>query len=236
MKQNYSISAVIPMYNEESYVADVVYKLKKVLESLTDDFEIIAVDDSSTDNTLNLLQSLSLSEKCIKIVRNPQNLGLGGTLRAGFNRATKDLIFYTDADLPCDLSNLKTALTVAKENDADIVAAYRSNRMVEGLKRFIYSRSYNLIIRLLFGVKVKDINFSFKLFKSDKLKKLDLFSNGSFIDSEIIIKAKRSGYKIVQIPLRYCLRQRGVSKLDNFSNIRVIICEIFSFIKKNKAR
>jgi len=234
MKQNFSISAVIPMYNEESYVTDVVYKLKNVLESLTDDFEIIAVDDSSTDNTLNLLQSLSLSEKCIKIVRNPQNLGLGGTLRAGFNRATKDLIFYTDADLPCDLSNLETALAVGKENNADIVAAYRSNRMVEGLKRFIYSRAYNLIIRLLFGVKVKDINFSFKLFKTDKLKKLDLFSQGSFIDSEIIIQAKRSGYKIVQIPLKYLLRERGVSKLDNFSNIKTIICEIFSFIKKNR--
>ncbi len=229
-----SLSAVIPMYNEELCVRDAVAEVSRVLSSLPLEYEIIAVDDSSCDATAQVLEDLASTDKKIKIVHNPVRMGLGGSLRAGFLRAEGDAVFYTDADLPCCMDELKTAVSLMESNGSDIVSAYKSSYKRYGLRRMIYSLIYNKLINLLFKVNLKDVNFSFKLFRRDKLNKLGLRSDGSFINAELFAKARAAGYAITEFPVTYTPRSKGSSKLDNFWNVRKIICELFSFIKSGR--
>lgn len=227
------ISVVIPMYNEQVCVYDVIGEALKIVPAITEDFEIIAVDDKSSDNTCGILNSLALEDRRIKVIRNFKRRGLGGSIRAGFEKATKEIIFYTDADIPCDFKEFKKAIMLMQNCNADIVSAYRVNKKTEGLKRYLYSVIYNRIIDLLFKINIKDINFSLKLFKRAKLEALQLKSEGSFINAELFIKARRMGYKIIQFPTLYLPRRKGRSKLDSLNNILKILYELFVFFKKS---
>jgi len=159
---------------------------------------------------------------------------LGNALRTGFCHAAKEAILYTDADMPCDLGELRKAITLMEEEDADIVSAYRLNNKQGGLKRYLYSRVFNFFMRTLFHLGVRDINFSFKLFRKNRLDALRLESQGSFINAELFAKAVKAQYKIVQFPAFFLLRQRGKSKLDNIGNIATIICESVLFLCKQR--
>lgn len=226
---NLSVSVVVPAYNEEEYIAYTVQSLEKVLVNIVSDFEIIVVNDKSTDATVSILQELQKSRPYLTIVNNRRNMGLGATLRAGFARARCDTIFYVDADMPFDFYDLAKALRVMSYRKADIIAGFRLDRTSEGVRRIIYSFAYNFMIRLLFGVKMKDINFSFKLIKKSALKRLKLNSSGSFIDAEIIIKASRAGMPIYQIGTDYYPREYGQSTLSGMNTILGIIREMGVF-------
>jgi glycosyltransferase involved in cell wall biosynthesis len=217
------------MFNEELCAADVINEARRVISSLPLEYEIIAVNDCSSDGTAAALQQLASRDNKIKIVRNHKRLGLGGSLRAGFRQAAGEVIFYTDADLPCRMDELKTAIAIMEKQDADIVCAYKIDLKQYGLKRSLYSLAYNKLINTLFRINLKDVNFSFKLFRGDKLDKLMLESDGSFINAELFIKARRAGYKIIEFPARYLPRNKGNSKLDNCGNIVKIIRELLAF-------
>jgi glycosyltransferase involved in cell wall biosynthesis len=231
-----SLSVVIPMLNEENNVRDVLSEAIRVASSLPLRFEIIAVNDRSSDATADILERLALTDDRIKVVHNRKRLGLGGALRAGFLRASGQVIFYTDADIPCEINGLLTAVDLMGQLDADIVSAYKSNPREYGFKRTIYSFVYNKLINILFRVNLRDVNFSFKLFRRDKLNELMLKSSGSFINAELFIKARRAGYVIVEFPARYLPRSKGNSKLDNFGNIAKIICELLIFMTRHNLR
>ncbi len=145
----------------------------------------------------------------MRVVHNPVNLKLGGALRAGYAAATKDLVFYTDADLPIDLEELPRAVRLLEYQQADVVAAYRHDRTSEGWLRTVYTFAYNHLIRILFGLKVRDVNFAFKLFRRSVLGRFPLSSNGSFIDAEFLLRARKHGCPIIQIGLDYFPRTRG---------------------------
>jgi hypothetical protein len=153
-------------------------------------------------------------------------VGLGRTLRTGFARCRKEITFYSDADLPFDFAELARALRVMEFKDAAVVAGFRHDRTHEGLRRIVYSFVYNWLIRLLFRLRIKDVNFSFKVIRTAALKQMDLRSDGSFIDAEMMILADRHGLFIAQIGLDYFKRQGGNSKLSSLSTIVTILREM----------
>lgn len=183
------------------------------------------MNDGSTDGTLAILEKLSRAEPRIRVLTRPRNRGLGQTLREGFAAARHDVVLYSDADMPYDLSIVKDALPLLR--DCDLVAGYRLNRG-EGLKRRLYSRAYNGLVRRVFGLRVRDVNFSFKLFKRALLESVSLESAGSFIDAELLAKAQRAGFRIREIGIEYRPRRTGASNLSSLSTILTILREGFA--------
>ena len=227
-----SISVVYPVYNEESYVKLTIEQTLAVISKITDDFEIIVVNDASSDKTLALLRDYSRDNKKIKIFCNKSNKKLGGTLKKGFKEATKELVLYSDFDMPFNLEDIIKAVEILEKKGADFLSAYRINREVDGIKRFVYSIVYNQLINFLFNINVIDVNFSFKLFKRSILENIVLESEGSFISAELLIRAKIKGFKIVQFPVFYYPRTKGRSRLGSIAVVAKIIKELFIFYFK----
>jgi glycosyltransferase involved in cell wall biosynthesis len=220
-----SISVVFPLFNEEDYV---LRAYEAALGPITTGFEIILVNDASTDRTREIVETLRAKDPRVKAVHNPVNLKLGGTLRAGYAVATKDLVLYTDADLPFDLHEVRRAVRLLEVQKADVVSAYRFDRTSEGLLRTVYSFFYNSLVRALFGLPIKDVNFSFKLFKRSLLETFALKSDGSFIDVEFLCRARKAGAHIIQIGVDYFPRSRGVSTLSSPAVIGKILREMMA--------
>lgn len=226
---NPSISVVYPMFNEEDNIERAVHFAEDVLTDMTADYEIIIVDDASTDRSPEIADKLARSNASVKVFHHERNLKLGGTLRTGFSKASKELVFYCDSDLPVDLLELKRAVRIMEFTQSDIISAYRFDRTAEGLIRTVYSVGYNLLIRFLFPLRVKDINFSFKLFKREVLGTVTLEAQGSFIDAELLIKSKLHGFKITQFGVDYFPRNRGLSTLATPDVIVKMIRELIAF-------
>jgi glycosyltransferase involved in cell wall biosynthesis len=216
------------MYNEEAYIHRAVRAARAALAQIPD-HEIIIVDDCSTDGTGALADELARQDPRVKVVHNVTNRRLGGTLRAGYAVATKELLLYTDADLPFDLQEeLPRAVRLLEYQEADVLSAYRFDRTSEGLVRTVYSFVYNTLINALFGLRIKDVNFSFKLFRRALLEKFSLKSEGSLIDVEFLVRAKKSGASIIQIGVDYFPRSRGISTLSSPAVIGKILKELFA--------
>ena len=221
-----SLSVVIPMYNEEAYVDRAVAAATGVLEEMGGEWEIVIVDDASTDDTARRAEALAAADARVRVIHNAVNRRLGGTLRAGYAAARKELIFYTDADLPVDLSQLPRAVRLLEYQQADLLAGYRFDRTSEGLHRALYTIGYHVLIRLLFGLRIRDVNFAFKLFRRSLLQRFPLRSEGSFIDAELLLRARKAGAVMIQMGLDYFPRTRGRSKLSSLGVIAAILREM----------
>jgi glycosyltransferase involved in cell wall biosynthesis len=226
------ITVFYPMYNEELYIKRAVDAAKEICDLMLKigdipDYEILLIDDASTDSTPRIAEELANQDKRIRVIHHEKNRGLGGALKTGFYNAKMDVILYSDIDLPFDMMELKKAYRLMRYYEADIVAAFRFDRTGEGLRRLIYSYVYNTLIKLLFHIRVKDVNFSFKLVKKEVFNYVHLKSEGSFIDAELLIKAQRYGFKIIQFGTNYFPRTRGISTLSSTNVIIKIFKEMF---------
>jgi glycosyltransferase involved in cell wall biosynthesis len=221
-----TVSLVIPMYNEELNIEHAVAAARESLEKYASDHEIIVVDDASTDASPRIVSRLAAEDPHVRVLRHEKNRKLGGTLRTGFGAATKDLVFYMDADIPFDPDVLGRAIRAMELTGADMIAAYRHDRTMEGFKRGVYTLVYNWLIGLLFGWPHRDINFSFKLMKREVLDAIELRSEGSLIDAELVVKAKNRGFTIQQIGIDYFPRTRGTSHLGSFGVVLKILREL----------
>jgi predicted glycoside hydrolase/deacetylase ChbG (UPF0249 family) len=230
-----TLTIVFPMWNEESSILLAVDAAREAGEHLVesqdiDAYDIVIVDDASTDATGAMADELHDNDPDhIHVVHHQHNKGLGGSVKTGLAHATGDLVLYTDADLPCDLlDGLQKAVRLARIYDADIVSAYRHDRTAEGPRRAVYSLVYNSMIRFGFGLRVRDVNFAFKLVRRPTLDAVapNLESDGSFIDAELLIRAHRLGFHVIQFGVDYFPRTRGVSTLSSGSTIATIVKEM----------
>jgi glycosyltransferase involved in cell wall biosynthesis len=226
------LSIFYPMWNEEEYIERALTAGRRACEQLVSsgdigDYELIVVDDASTDRTGPIADRLAAEDARVRVVHHPRNRKLGGAIKTGFATATGDVILYTDADLPFDMAELPRAVRLLREYDADIVSAYRFDRTGEGYLRSIYTFVYNLLIRTLFDVKARDINFAFKLCRARVFDHVELRSEGSFIDAELVIRATRLGYEMLQFGVDYFPRTRGESTLSSPSVITTILREMW---------
>ncbi|HET91511.1 MAG TPA: glycosyltransferase family 2 protein [Chloroflexi bacterium] len=208
-----SLSLFFPMYNEKEAVERMVSKAMAVLEGLVEDYEVIIVDDASSDGSERIAAELARQYPPVRVVRHPRNLGYGAALRTGLHSATKALIFYTDCDEPVDLREIGRALPLIGP-EVDLVAGYRIKRY-DSPRRFVYSKVYNFLCRLLFGVRVRDVNFSFKLLRREVVQKIQLDAGSVFIDGELLAEAARYGFRSVEIPVEYFPRRSGKSSFDS---------------------
>jgi glycosyltransferase involved in cell wall biosynthesis len=215
------------MFNEELNIEHAIDAAVESLEKYAGDYEIVIVDDASTDSSPQLVTARVAGNPRIRMIRHEHNRKLGGSLKTGFAAATKDLVLYMDADLPFDPDVLGRAMRAMDVTGSDLIAGYRHDRTIEGVRRAIYSYCYNALIGLLFGWPHRDINFSFKLMKREVLQAVELKSEGSLIDAELIVKAKNRGFVIQQIGLDYFPRVRGTSHLSSPRVILKILAELW---------
>lgn len=221
-----TVSLVVPMFNERENIAHALACATESLARYARDWEVIVVDDASTDDSVAIVERLAAAEPRIRLLRHARNQKLGGTLRTGFAACTQELVLYMDADLPFDPDVLGRAIRALAVTRADVVAGYRLDRTTEGLLRTIYSYCYNTLIGLLFGWPHRDINFSFKLLRREVLAAVELRSEGSLIDAELIVKARNLGFVIQQLGLDYFPRVRGTSTLSSPGVILKILREL----------
>ena len=221
-----SISLVVPVFNEEENLAHAVAVASRALVEFTSQYEIILVDDASTDRTAEIIRALASADSHLRTIRHEHNQKLGGTLRDGFAAASLELVLYMDADLPFDPKEIGRAISAMEVTRADMIAAYRFDRTGEGLRRAIYSYVYNGIIGVLFGWPHRDINFAFKLMRREILEAVELRSEGSLISAELITKSKNLGFTVQQIGLDYFPRTRGRSTLSSLGVIGKIFREL----------
>jgi glycosyltransferase involved in cell wall biosynthesis len=229
-----SISLFFPAWNEEDYVERAVSRAVSVLSRLTDDFEIIVVNDASTDRTQEICEQLASRIPQVRVVTHPINLKLGGSIKTGLASTTKDIVVYSDIDLPFDLNELERALHLMSYLEADMICAFRFDRTSEGPKRIVYSFVYNVLIRNLFDIQIKDVNFSFKVMHRRVLEAMELKSQGSFVDAELVVKAIRLGFRVFQMGVDYFPRTRGISTLASPSVIVKIVKELVGLYKETR--
>ena len=217
---------VFPMYNEKEYVSLAIKEAGSVLNDMGLDYEIIVVDDASTDGSGEIAEDIARKDSRIKVVHHKKNRKLGGALKTGFSNATKEIIIYTDMDLPFDLALLKCAVPLLSQYDV-IKGHRRCGR--ESPLRAVYSKTYNFLVNSIFKLGVKDVNFALKIFKRDILENIELKSEGSFINAEFLTKVKRFGYSIKEVEIEYKPRTYGVSRLSSPSIILKILYEMIRF-------
>jgi glycosyltransferase involved in cell wall biosynthesis len=223
-----SISLVIPMFNEEANIGHAIDRAVDAFERHGLEWEIVVVDDASTDDCAAIVAGLSSRDPRIRLLRHEKNRKLGGTIRTGFAAVRNDLVLYMDADLPFDPFEVGRAIRAMDVTHADMIAGYRFDRTTEGFKRTVYSYFYNMLIGVLFGWPHRDINFSFKLATREVIEAIDLKSEGSLIDAELIVKANNLGFVIQQLGLDYFPRTRGASTLSSPSVILKILAELWT--------
>jgi glycosyltransferase involved in cell wall biosynthesis len=230
-----SLTFMFPMWNEEEMIHRTVDAARETASDLVasgevGEYEILIVDDASTDKTGTIADELAAADDHVRVVHHEVNRKLGGSVRTGLAEARCDLVLYTDADMPFDLADLGKALRLMRVYEADILSAYRLDRTGEGVKRTLYSYVYNSMVRILLGMRIRDVNFAFKLLRRDILRHIELESEGSFIDVELLAKAQRRGFHIIQFGVDYFPRDRGTSTLSSPAVISTILKELVRLV------
>lgn len=207
-----SLSIFFPAHNEEANIAETIQKTLALTERLSrlrrylSHYEIIVVNDGSKDKTGEIAQSLAAANPSVRVIEHGVNRGYGAALQSGIQGAKEDYIFFTDADLQFDVEEIEKLL---KHVDRyDVIIGYRAPRK-DPLPRLFFAWGWNRLNRLLFGLKVRDIDCAFKLFRRDLVQNLNLSSTGAMISAEMLIKLKRQGVRIKEVPVTHLPRLHG---------------------------
>lgn len=206
MTTEHVLSLVLPAHHEEANLEPVTREALAALPALYRDFELVIVDDGSRDATAAIADRLAAAEPRIRVVHHERNRGYGTALRSGFAAARGDLIAFMDADRQFNVRDL-ARLTPFAEASA-IVAGYRLRRH-DPWRRILLGAAFNVLVRILFSVRVRDIDCGFKLFHADLLQELDLRSPGALINTEILAKARRMGATLTEVGVPHHPRSAG---------------------------
>lgn len=222
------VSLFIPMHNERASFGPTSAKALEVLSSLGCEFELLIVDDGSDDGSERAADALAAADPRVRVVHHAGRRGYGQALRTGFAEARGAIVAYTDCDEPADLRRLPEALRLFEDPAVDLVAGYRLGRY-EGPRRYLLSAGYNALLRLLFRLRLRDVNFSFKLIRRQALLSLRLRAVSGFIDGELMIEATRRGLRIVELPVIYQRRLHGASHFDSLRAVTGTLAELWRY-------
>lgn len=195
------LSIVLPAYNEAENVEEMVADVAETAESLTDSYEVIVVDDGSGDGTARVAMSLEGRYSRLRLVQHAENKGYGAAVFSGLTAATKTLVFFTDADRQFDLYEIAKLLPLM--NDADLVVGYRAPRRDPFVRR-LNGWGWSGLVTLLFGYTARDIDCAFKLMRREVIDRLrdQIQSRGATFSAEFLVRAKREGFRIREVPIR----------------------------------
>ncbi len=211
------LSIFFPAYNDSGTIASLVITARATAQALTDDFEILVVNDGSADHTAEIVDELAHTYPEVRAIHHPKNRGYGGALRSGFAGATKDLIFYTDGDAqydPAELALLWPHMTAG----VDVVNGYKISRS-DPMHRIIIGRVYHHTVKLLFGLKVRDVDCDFRLIRRSVFDRIALQHNSGVICLELMKKLTDAGCVIAEVPVHHYHRAFGKSQFFNFRRL-----------------
>lgn len=200
------LTVILPAFNEEENLLPMVESTVAALEGLGYDFEILVVDDGSSDSTWGIARSLEADIPSVRALRHKCNLGYGAALRTGFQHSSKSLVFYTDADRQFDVTEVQYFMPMMR--DHDLAVGFRVYRY-DSVIRSVLSWVYNRLVGILFRVRVRDVDCAFKLIRREVLNTIDLQSDDFFIDTEIIALARKWNFRIAQKGVRHYPRIAG---------------------------
>lgn len=223
-----SLTIFFPCYNEEANVERVTRAAVAAGRLVTDDLEVIIVNDGSKDRTEEIADRLAAEIPGVRAVHNKPNRGYGGALQRGFREATREWIFYTDGDCQFDLNELPKLLPVLATHD--MVSCYRINRQ-DPLQRKLNAFAWGTLVKTLLGFRVRDVDCAFKLYPKSFIDRIELKSTGALIDTEMLARATRLGYRIGQIGVHHYPRTAGEQTGANFKVILKAFKELFKLRK-----
>lgn len=229
MKKLKELSLFLPCYNEEENLKNTVEKAVPVLKKVTEKYELIIVNDGSKDNTGKIASDLAKKFDFIKVINHSPNRGYGAALKSGMYSSKYEWITFIDSDGQFDFSEISGFIEKQEKTGADLVIGYYLKRAVP-FYRIMGSKIWELAVWTLFGMKVKDTDCGFKLFRKKVVQTIPKLEaeRGPFISSEFLIKAKRAGFKMVEIGVHHYPRQAGQ---ETGSSLKVIISGLSDLIR-----
>lgn len=221
-----SISVFFPAYNDEASIAGMVEKALALLPLYTGDFEVIVVNDGSSDGTAAELDALARNHLQVRVIHHPKNRGYGGALRTGFVNATKDWVFYTDGDGQYDVNELERLIPLMTE-DVDVVNGYKIRRS-DGKRRIVLGAIYKFLARMLFGLPIRDVDCDFRLMRRDAIQGIDLVSTSGVVCTEMVYKLKRAGCVFAETPVNHYPRLHGQSQFFTLRRVGKTALDFFA--------
>ncbi len=204
---DFQVSVILPIYNEAAGITETIKTINQKVSKLTSTYEIIAVNDGSSDNSLKIL--IDLQKKLpLKIIVHQTNRGYGAAFKSGIKHAKYPWVFFTDADLQFNIDELENFIPYTV--DKDLIIGYRKDR-ADVFRRKLVSHIYNQIIQVLFGLKIKDVDCAFKLIRKSALSNIKLRSNSFFVSAELMIKVHQQKLLIKEIGVNHYPRTKGNS-------------------------
>jgi glycosyltransferase involved in cell wall biosynthesis len=211
------LSVFFPAYNDSGTIGSLVICARQTAASLTDDFEVIVVNDGSADRTAQIIDELARTYPEVKAVHHPRNRGYGAALRSGFAAATRELVFYTDGDAQYDPTEIPI-LWRALRSDVDLVNGYKISRS-DPRHRILIGRIYHHTVKLLFGLKVRDVDCDFRLMRRSIFDRVSLETSSGVICLEMMKKIQDAGFSVAEVPVHHYHRVYGKSQFFNFRRL-----------------
>lgn len=219
-----SVSIFYPCYNDWGTMGSMILLSVQTAERLGLDYDITIIDDGSDAHTLALLEQIEQDYTHVKILRHESNRGYGGALRSGFAAAEREWIFYTDGDAQYDVREMVHLLEKAGP-DVDVIQGYKITRH-DPLHRRIIGRIYHTIVRVAFGLKLRDVDCDFRLLRRSIFDEIELTSDSGVICAEMMTKIQHFGYRVAEVPVHHYQRAHGKSQFFNFPRIFRVVCNL----------
>jgi glycosyltransferase involved in cell wall biosynthesis len=220
-----SFSVVMPAHNEEANIEAVVRSCLEVLPALARDFEIVVVDDGSRDSTPQILDRLAHEDEHVIAIHHEINRGYGDALMTGFANTRGEYVMFMDSDRQFDIADLERFLPYV--GAYDVVAGYRIKRQDPPL-RLLYANIFNMAVRVFFGIRVRDIDCAFKVFRGDLLRGMRLEIGGALINTEMLAKARKQGATLTEVGVHHYPRLVGAQSGGSF---KVVFRAMRSFFR-----
>jgi glycosyltransferase involved in cell wall biosynthesis len=211
------LSVFFPAYNDSGTIASLVITAIQAAKTLTPDYEVIVINDGSVDHTAAVVDELARQYPQVRAIHHDGNHGYGGALRTGFATASKEFVFYTDGDAQYDPTEM-TALWQAMGPDVDLVNGYKISRS-DPFHRIVIGRVYHHTVKLLFGLRVRDVDCDFRLMRRSIFDRVRLEKNSGVICLEMMKKIQDAGFRIAEVPVHHYHRTHGKSQFFNFRRI-----------------
>ena len=211
------LTMFFPAYNDGGTIASLVIRAVQVAARLTPNFEVIIVNDGSTDSTKDIADELARTYPQVRVVHHDRNRGYGGALRSGFAAATKDLIAYTDGDAQYDPTELEV-LWKHLTPDADMVTGYKISRS-DPWHRVVIGRLYHHTVKILFRLRVRDVDCDFRMLRREIFNRVRLEGDTGVICLEMMRKIQDAGFRVVEVPVHHYHRTHGRSQFFNFRRV-----------------
>ncbi len=220
------VSVVIPAYNEQENLRPTACSVAAKLDELDTTFEIIIVNDGSTDGTREIAEELAEADARFRLINHPHNIGPGSGVFTGIEASEGEFVIFIPADLALELDELHKYIDASRE--CDLVVGIRSDRRDYSMFRKLVSYVNIALIKILFRMKERQFNY-IHMYRRAMLDRINIESRGVFITAEIMIKARDLGYRLQEVDIMYVPRSAGMATCGNAETILDTVRDLFRF-------